>query len=147
VTGGCCSESEHIPNKAKEGFLAEQLKVLSVFKQCLKDVLFSKGIRNGRLMDPWVGLRNLDHSKVWGVDQIQPKGKCYGFMVGGVLLTKAKIGGKRKLSTEGDPGTKTARLEQDDGSSIGRGGHHPRSGATNRGHSIRGGRGWPRERN
>jgi hypothetical protein len=109
VTSGCCLDKDHIPNRDKPGFLEEQLRDLDCFKKGLKDVLFSGGNRNARLMDPWVGLRDLDLGEVWGTDPVHPKPRCYNIMVDGVLITEAKIGGKRKASTDHGSASKSSR--------------------------------------
>jgi hypothetical protein len=51
VTGPCCADELHMPNRRRRTFLEETLADLDTFKKGLKDVLFSNNIRYGRVMD------------------------------------------------------------------------------------------------
>jgi hypothetical protein len=96
VTSPCCEDEQHMPNRRKRTFLEETLADLEVFKKGLKDVLFSNNLRFGRVMDPWVGLRHLPNEEIWGKDPVHLRNHLYEVLVDGVLITEAKIGGKRK---------------------------------------------------
>jgi hypothetical protein len=52
LTKACCEDSEHVPNRNEEGFLVSILSGLGRIKKCIRDFLFSNGVRNLNMVGP-----------------------------------------------------------------------------------------------
>jgi hypothetical protein len=80
ITAGCCSNEEHMPNRKAPRFLERMV-----------DFLFTENFRTARAMDPWVGLRDMQVSSLWGADPLHVRQEHFGPLVEGVRLTADKI--------------------------------------------------------
>jgi hypothetical protein len=95
VTGSCCQDPEHMPNRLRARFLEDLVADLDDVHKCARDFLFVEGLRNMRVMNPWVGLRGSSPANIWGEDPVHVKQEMQMKLVEGVKLTLNKITLKR----------------------------------------------------
>jgi hypothetical protein len=115
VTGGCCSTAEHMPNRANPRFLESLLADLSILNKSLKDFLFSENFRGARAMDPWVGIRDLPATSLWGPDPVHVRQEHFAPLVEGVKLTADKVGNngniRKRQNSLAEHGQKRGRTD------------------------------------
>jgi hypothetical protein len=115
VTGGCCEDSGHMPNRIKPRFLESLLADLAILNKSIKDFLFSEDFRGARAMDPWVGIRDLPVSTLWGADPVHVKQEHFAPMVEGVRITVEKISSngnvRKRQGSLGEAGQKRGRTD------------------------------------
>jgi hypothetical protein len=115
VTGGCCEDSGHMPNRTKPRFLESLLADLAILNKSIKDFLFSEDFRGARAMDPWVGIRDLPVSTLWGADPVHVKQEHFAPMVEGVRITVEKISSngnvRKRHGSLGEAGQKRGRTD------------------------------------
>jgi hypothetical protein len=130
ITAGCCSNEEHMPNRKAPRFLERMVTDLAVLQKSIKDFLFTENLRSARAMDPWVGLRDMQVSSLWGADPLHVRQEHFGPLVEGVRITAEKIAnnGNAKKRVGGSDSSESKRSKSDlhrrgdGGSSMGRGG-------------------------
>jgi hypothetical protein len=138
VTGSCCEDPGHIPNRGQSGFLNNMVGELEELHKNVRDFLFVEGLRHVRIMNPWVGMRGTSPTNIWGEDPIMVLPAVLPKLVEGVKLTLSKITLKRR-SDNATPEPKRSR------STTGQA-EDPRAGHRNSGGGgDRGGRGGSRE--
>jgi hypothetical protein len=96
VTGSCCEEPGHIPNRDQPGFLNNMVGELEELHKNVRDFLFVEGLHHVRVMNPWVGMRGASPTIIWGEDPILIKPAMLPKLVEGVKLTLLKITLKRR---------------------------------------------------
>jgi uncharacterized membrane protein YgcG len=96
VTGGCCTEPGHMPNRTQPGFLDNMVKELEEVHKQVRDFLFVENLRHVRVMNPWIGLRGASPSNIWGEDPVLVKAEMLPKLVEGVKITITKITIKRR---------------------------------------------------
>jgi hypothetical protein len=136
ITAGCCSNDEHMPNRRAPRFLERTVSDLAVLQKSIKDFLFTENFRSARAMDPWVGLRDMQVSTLWGADPLHVRQEHFGPLVEGIRITADKIAnnGNAKKRMGGSDSSEPKRSRSDlqrhgDGSSSsgrrgGQGGPH-----------------------
>jgi hypothetical protein len=129
ITAGCCSKEEHMPNRKSPRFLERMVSDLAVLQKSIKDFLFNENLRSARAMDPWVGLREMQVSSLWGADPLHVRQEHFGPLVEGVRITADKIAnnGNAKRRMGGPESSESKRSKSDShrgdgGSNTGRGG-------------------------
>jgi hypothetical protein len=153
VTNACCNDPEHMANRSTPGFMSKMKKELEVVNRTIKEFLHGDGYSNIRAMDPWVGLRHLETSQVWGNDPVHVKRENLACLVEGVKITLSKISPKRRRESQPGPPSKKPKtgagqpapertVPGNSGSSVSLGGGGSRSGTNHGGGG--GGRGTHR---
>jgi hypothetical protein len=123
VTGGCCDVPSHMPNRSQPGFLDNMVKELEEVHKQVRDFLFVEGLRNVRVMNPWIGMRGSSPSNIWGEDPILVKPEMLPKIVEGVKITMTKISIKRRGdTTTPEPKRSRSVADQDSARGGGRGG-------------------------
>jgi hypothetical protein len=123
VTGGCCTEPGHMPNRTQPGFLDNMVKELEEVHKQVRDFLFVENLRHVRVMNPWIGLRGVSPSNIWGEDPVMVKTEMLPKLVDGMKITITKITIKRR----GDNSTPEPKRSRG-GAEPGRAGGGPRGG-------------------
>jgi hypothetical protein len=96
VTGGCCTDPGHMPNRKQPGFMDNMVKELEEVHKQVRDFLFVENLRHVRVMNPWIGLRGSSPSNIWGEDPVLVKAEVLPKLVEGVKITTTKITLKRR---------------------------------------------------
>jgi uncharacterized membrane protein YgcG len=105
VTAGCCSLASHMPNRSGPDFTNNMLSELYVLNKCVKDFLYNEDYRRARAMDPWVGLRDIAVTALWGNDPVHILPEHFRPLVEGVRISIGKIptnGNVKKRMRAGD---------------------------------------------
>jgi hypothetical protein len=140
ITGGCCDDPEHIPNRNKPEFAKNLKKEMVMAKNTLRDFLRTSGNHHCRLLDPGMDMATKEPEEIWGDDPTLPRPEVYDSMVAAIPMAEARIDTAKRQGEGGlEPAAKRPRQETvaerggGAGSSRGRGAN---SGG-------RGGRHWP----
>jgi hypothetical protein len=118
LTGGCCEDPAHMPNRRQAGFEANLVRDLRDTAENLRDFLFTSGFKQYKVLDPGVSWRNRDNDYLWGVDPVHPSDAAYSLLADGALhICNIMESGARKRartsSTEtGVPGPSAALIRQ-----------------------------------
>jgi hypothetical protein len=106
VSNACCNDPEHMANRSTPGFMTKMKKELEVVNRTIKEFLHGDGYNNIRAMDPWVGLRHLETSQIWGNDPVHVRKENLPCLVEGVKITLSKISPKRRRDSQPGPPSK-----------------------------------------
>jgi hypothetical protein len=96
VVAGCCGKAAHISNRRAPRFLEDMLEDLEGIHKTTRDFLFKENLRHIRVMNPWVGLRDMLLANIWGDNPIQIKQEAMVQLAEGVKITLNKITIKRR---------------------------------------------------
>jgi hypothetical protein len=83
-------------NRCTPGFLAKMKSELDGLNRTITEFLHNDGYKNIRSMDPWVGLRQLEVSQIWGNDSVHIRREHVAGLVEGVKITLSKLAPKRR---------------------------------------------------
>jgi hypothetical protein len=145
ITGGCCDDPEHIPNRNKPDFAKNLKREMVVAKNTLREFLRTSGNHHCRVLDPGMDMASKEPEEIWGDDPTQPRPEVYSSMVAALPMAEARIDtGKRRGEGGQEPEAKRPRQESSDRRRAGGGGEASSSQGTNRG--GRGGHHWPAAR-
>jgi hypothetical protein len=100
-----------MPNRKESTFVVNLLGELATLNKATKDFLFLDGFRNARVMDPWMGLRGMQHMEVWGDDPVHIKRGLFKHLAEGVKITLDKIKGKKRSASQMDGGSNQGRTD------------------------------------
>jgi hypothetical protein len=89
---GCCDNAAHITNRRGPRFLEDMLEDLEGIHKTMRDYLFMENLRHIRVMNPWVGLRGLSPTNIWGDNPVQIRKEAMVHLAEGVRITLNKIG-------------------------------------------------------
>jgi uncharacterized membrane protein YgcG len=109
VTGACCSEGSHMVNRKEPDFFQKMKQDLAALNKEIKEFLFNDDYQYMRVMDPWVGLKNMSPDTVWGADPVHIRQDHMKHLVEGVQITLAKITPKRRRDSVEASGNKRSR--------------------------------------
>jgi hypothetical protein len=107
---------------------------LETVNKTIKDFLHNDGYNNIRALDPWVCVKQLDVSQIWGADPVHIRKEHVANLIDGVKITLSKLAPKRRRdSADSTPGPPSKRGKTAAGPVIGGraapGGSGPRGGA------------------
>jgi uncharacterized membrane protein YgcG len=130
LTGGCCSDREHMPNRLREGFEQQLMADLKDIATNFKDFLFTSGYKNGKVDDPQISLRGLSKDKIWAADPVHPKDTAYNKIAEGVVkvATTLEEAGKKRRRTDSLDGTSNSQRQPQSASAPGQSGRPARGG-------------------
>jgi uncharacterized membrane protein YgcG len=134
ATAACCNKAAHMPNRMGARFLEDLMEDLEGVHKIASDYLFKESLRHIRVMNPWVGLRGLSPTNIWGDDPTSIRLDMMGHLVEGIFITLNKITLKRRRDSV-DP------VEQKRGRGGGSGGGQGSRGIGGGGHGSSSGRG------
>jgi len=77
VTGSCCEDPEHIPNRREASYYGNIKEGLAVLNRTFRDYLFVMGMRDTIMVDPLITIRGMAMKEIWGEDPIHPKPEVY----------------------------------------------------------------------
>jgi hypothetical protein len=146
VSAACCADPEHMANRCTPGFMSKMRAELETVNKTIKDFLHNDGYTNIRALDPWVCVRQLDVSQIWGTDPVHIRKEHVTNLIEGVKIALSKLAPKRRRdSAETTPGPpskrgKTAAASSGGGIRVATGGRGARGG-TNGGSNNVGGNG------
>jgi hypothetical protein len=66
ITGGCCDDPEHIPNRNKPDFTKNLKKEMVVAKNTLREFLRTSGNHHCRVLDPGMDMAGKEPGEIWG---------------------------------------------------------------------------------
>jgi hypothetical protein len=81
-------------NRCTPGFLAKMKSKLNRLNRTIKEFLHNDGYKNIGSMDPWVSLRQLEVSQIWGIDPVHIKKEHVANLVEGVKIMLSKLAPK-----------------------------------------------------
>jgi hypothetical protein len=90
VTCGCCTDPDHVVNRADPEYKTKMMQGLDALKRNLKDFKFRDGKRSMKLLDPNVDLRGLEEDDIWGVSSV------YAKVAAGIVKMAGDLSGKRR---------------------------------------------------
>jgi hypothetical protein len=82
---GCCTDAEHMANRATEGFERQLLQDLKEMAENFRDFAFTAGYRHFKILDPQVSWRGLGRDEVWANDPIHPTTAAYKKLAEGAM--------------------------------------------------------------
>jgi hypothetical protein len=113
VTGGCCSDPDHMVNRADLEYKTKIMQDLDAMKRNLKDFMFRDGRRSMKLFNPNVDLRGLVEDDIWGDDPVHPHSSVYAKVAAGIVKMAGELPGKRRrtnsLEANVQPGSSRGR--------------------------------------
>ena len=111
LTGGCCQDDEHAPNRHDAGFRRKIIGGLERLRKTIRDQLVENGVRNFKVINPlWLlaGPKTTDEAlqetieASWEADAVHPTNEGYRKIVSGLRVAA------RDLLEAGDRGVKKA---------------------------------------
>jgi hypothetical protein len=142
VAASCCTDSEHMANRAAPNFLSNMIKDLATVNRAIKEFLHADGYENIRSIDPWIGLRDISTESLWGTDPVHIKHEHFPKIVEGVKIALTLISQKRKNEDPSGGASKRRRVGSNSGGSGGGGGGGAGSGNSGNGSGGGDGSGW-----
>jgi hypothetical protein len=73
VSTACCGDPEHMANRCTPRFRRKMRSELDGTNRTIKEFLHNDGYSNIHALDPWVCLRQLDVTQIWGADPVHIK--------------------------------------------------------------------------
>jgi hypothetical protein len=112
ITGGCCDDPEHIPNRNKPDFTKNLKKEMVMAKNTLREFLRTSGNHHCRVLDPGMDMAGKEPDEIWGDDPTQPRPEVYNSIVAALPMAEARIDtGKRQGEGGQEPEAKRPRQE------------------------------------
>jgi uncharacterized membrane protein YgcG len=133
ATAACCNDAAHMPNRRGARFLEDLVDDLEGVHKTARDFLFKESLGHMRIMNPWVGLRGLSPSNIWGDDPTNIRKEMMGHLVEGIMITINKITIKRRRESLDPSEQKRGRGGSYSGGNGYRGSGGGRGGSSGRG--------------
>jgi uncharacterized membrane protein YgcG len=112
VTGGCCDDPDHMPNRKNDAFLPSLKKDVLTAKNTLKEQLQVKGHHHCRVIDMAMDMQEKKNEDIWDSDPTMPCDAIFDGLVAALPGAEARIDLTRKRPGEKiDPEPKKQRTE------------------------------------
>jgi hypothetical protein len=98
LTGSCCADPDHIPNRTAPNFESVIRSSLEGLRNNLKVSLHSSGFHHCRVLDPNMDIATLKREVAWGEDPVVPNDVVFDRIAASLYMVEARVD-KRNLST------------------------------------------------
>jgi hypothetical protein len=135
ITGSCCDDPQHIPNRSAQNYESVLQSGLEGVKNAMKAYLHSGSHQNCRVLDAARDMEGLANDAIWEADHKTPRPVIFDRMVKALEMVEVRIPENRKRTAAATGGeTKKARtVEQPRQEFFPRPPGQRRGGATGRG--------------
>jgi hypothetical protein len=96
VTGSCCDDPEHIPNRKEQNYESILKSGLKGVKNAMKAYLHSGGHHNCRVLDAARDIEGLAKEAIWQEDHKTPRPEVFDRVVKALEMAEVRINEERK---------------------------------------------------
>ena len=112
LLGGCCSKPDHSTNTKGGNYKREAEAEIYNCKSNLKDMSYTSGLKNTRVVSTWHIVKNLE--KTWSKDNIHLSGEGYAAVAEAVLEARSSLHARKRGGggTSDTPDAKRPKLDR-----------------------------------
>jgi hypothetical protein len=96
ITGSCCNDPQHIPNRSAQNYESGLRSGLEGVKNAMKAYLHSGGHHNCRVLDAAMDMEGLEKDAIWEADHKTPRPEVFDKMVRALEMVEVRIPETRK---------------------------------------------------